>query len=715
MTQKPTLVAIPLGIRDHSGAEGRLHVVEGARTVSGISHAVFLSYASQDTGAAQRICEALRAAGIEVWFDQSELRGGDAWDQKIRRELHDCALFIPVISANTAARHEGYFRLEWDLADQRTHMIARNRAFIVPVCVDATPEVSADAPESFQRVQWTRLPGGETPAAFVERIQRLLTGEAGHPSDRARNPGSAIASVSPAARGLMRRRTGVLYAALAAALVLALGYFAFERRSPGFLAPGTASIAVLPLANQSGEASQQYFSDGISEDLITALSQFPGLKVIGRTSAFQFRDSKEDSRSIGAKLGVAHLLEGSVRRSGEVVRVSAELVDTADGSTQWSERYDRPYKDLFALQDEITHAVVAALRAKLLASDHAAAQSERPPSGSLEAYNALLQGQFYFLRQTEAGYRTAIEYYRQATQLDPHYALAWSGLSLAWTWLSSGFLEGAPAQEAYAKAHEAAERALALSPELAAGHIARGYLLQIADFDWRAAEAEFRRAMELAPTDGEAKFYLGTQLATLGEMEPAIELTRQALVTEPLRATWYPWLAMYLSGTNRLDEAEQAIRRAIELQPGAAWYHQMLTIIEVQRGNAQAALAAAQQEPRGVWQDAALALAQQVGGDRSLADAALRTLIEKGANVLAYQIAEVCALRNDAKATFEWLDRAANNRDPGIVFLLYDPFILRYRADPRFAAFCHKVGLPVPGGPRARVWLTRSSSDVCFS
>jgi hypothetical protein len=139
------------------------------------SHAVFLSYASQDAEAAQKICSALRAAGIEVFLDQSELRGGDVWDQKIRREIHECALFIPVISANTASRHEGYFRLEWDLADQRTHMIARNRVFIVPVCLDESAEAGADVPESFQRVQWTRLPAGETPAAFVERIKRLLS------------------------------------------------------------------------------------------------------------------------------------------------------------------------------------------------------------------------------------------------------------------------------------------------------------------------------------------------------------------------------------------------------------------------------------------------------------------------------------------------------------------------------------------------------------
>lgn len=142
--------------------------------------AVFLSYASQDLEAAQRLCSALRAHRIDVWFDQSELRGGDVWDRKIRREIQDCALFIPVISANTASRHEGYFRLEWDLADQRTHMLARNRAFIVPVCLDTTPDAGADVPESFQRVQWTRLPGGETPPEFIRRIEQLLSGE-GHP------------------------------------------------------------------------------------------------------------------------------------------------------------------------------------------------------------------------------------------------------------------------------------------------------------------------------------------------------------------------------------------------------------------------------------------------------------------------------------------------------------------------------------------------------
>jgi len=493
---------------------------------------------------------------------------------------------------------------------------------------------------------------------------------------------------------LRRNRPMIGVTALAGAVVLAAGSYELEHWWATHLPP-PLSIAVLPLANEGGEASQQYFSDGISEDLIAALSHFPELKVIGRSSAFKFRDSKEDSRSIGAKLGVAHLLEGQVRRLGEIVRVSAELIDTSDGSTQWSERYDRPYQDLFALQDEITRSVASALKAKLVRDEHAAAQSDRPPSGNLEAYNALLQGRFYATRNTEADVRKAIAYFTRAIELDPNYAVAWGRLSRAWTALRAEFIEGVPAQEAHANAKAAADRAIVLSPNLEDAHLAQGLLLQNADLNWRGAQAEFRRARELAPNDGEAKFDLGRQLASSGQVETAIDLARQALATEPLRANWYYWLAADLSGLNRYDEAERAIRRAIELQPAAQGFHQTLTIIEIQRGHAQAALEAAQQEPPGIWRDSALALARQIGTDRGAADAALRTLIEKGATLAPYQIAQVYALRNDANETFAWLDRAWSNRDPGINYFLFDPFIQRYREDPRFADFCRKVGLPL--------------------
>jgi len=657
------------------------------------SRAVFLSYASQDAEVAHRICEALRAGGIEVFLDQSELRGGDAWDQQIRHEIHDCRLFMPIISQHTQERLEGYFRHEWMLAVERKHHMAEQKAFLVPVVIDSTSDRDAIVPEHFRAVQWTRLPGGETPPAFIERVQRLLSGEV----SKGIRIGSSVTEYEPASSRLKRVLPVAAGGVIAVALLVVLAFFGLERLRG--LRPGVQakSIAVLPLANESGDASQQYFSDGISEDLITALSQLPGLKVIGRTSSFLFRDSREDSRSIGAKLQVAHLLEGSVRRSGDLVRISAELIDTEDGSAQWSERFDRPYKDLFALQDEITRAVAGALRARLLPREAAAVQSERPPGGNLEAYNAYLQARFYERRGAEADYRNAIGFYTQATDIDPRYALGWSGLSGAWTGLGVEFLEGARAQEAYAKARTAANRALTLSPELADAHIALGQLLYNADFDWRGAEAQYRRALELTPNDGRAKFAFGVQLATFGHIEQAIKLTQEALATEPLRDDWYYNLANYHSALNHLNEAERAIRRAIELQPAAPIFHVTLVIIEIKRGNADAALAAAQQEPPGSWQDIALALARQIGTERSLADAALRTVIDRDTGTSAYQIAEVYALRNDANETFAWLDRAWSNRDGGIAQLLFDSFILRYKEDPRFAAFCRKVGLPVPG------------------
>jgi len=463
----------------------------------------------------------------------------------------------------------------------------------------------------------------------------------------------------------------------------------------------TKSIAVLPLANASGDQDQQYFSDGLSEDLITALSQFDGLKVIGRHSAFQFRDSKDDARTIGAKLGVAHLLEGSVRRAGDTVRITAHLIRAADGSTVWTQRYDRPYHDLFALQDEITHAVAKALKAHLLDEAGAVAHSDRPPSGNLDAYSAWLQGSFHVARGTEDDLRTAIDAYTNAIRIDARYAQAWAGLSNAWSRLASRFLDGANIADGYAQALAAVDTALSLDPNLTAAHLARGKLHMYADLDWMRAEAEYRRALELAPNDSSARASLAEVLAALGQPQKAVELIQQAIATDALNANSYHVLATYLMPLGRLDEAEQALHQAIKLQPAAMGNREQLAIVEILRGNALAAAQFARQEAPGDWQDAALARAVQIGDDPAVANAALQTVIERQADKAAYQIAQIHALRRDPDKAFEWLDRAWANRDAGISLLLYDPILLRYRDDPRFAAFARKVGLPAPGASAA--------------
>lgn len=483
---------------------------------------------------------------------------------------------------------------------------------------------------------------------------------------------------------------------VAAAALLVLGYLALERPAgPKASVPGAASIAVLPFTNESGDAGQQYFSDGLSEDLITALSQFPRLKVIGRISSFRFRDSKDDSQTIGAKLGVAHLLEGSVQHASGIVRVSAELIDTSDGSTLWSERYDHPYKDLFALQDDLTRAVAEALKAQLISRDSVVVQqTDRPPSGNLEAYDAVLEGEYYLSRASDADIHKAVERFTRATQLDPHYAFAWSLLSRAWTELGAYDVDLAAAPEAYGKARVADDTALSLAPDLVSALVARGWLLEFADLDWRGAETEYRRALELDPGSGDASAGLARILAALGQLDDAIGLLRQALVTDPLNSSEYASLAIDLSALNRLDDAEGAIRKAIDLQPAGVFLHLVLTDIEIRRGNAQAALAAAQEEPPGsVFRYSALAQALQSGNDHAAAEAALENLLGKGPSWDPYDVAEIYAMRNDADKTFEWLGRAWGYHDPSLHRLLYDPFIARYKDDPRFLAFCREIGL----------------------
>jgi TolB-like protein/Tfp pilus assembly protein PilF len=493
-------------------------------------------------------------------------------------------------------------------------------------------------------------------------------------------------------------------------LVLALAYFCFDKfvltpqREAALIATAGApnehktatdskSLAVLPLVNESGEKDEQYFSDGLSEDLITALSQFAGLKVIGRNSSFQFRDSKESSETIGAKLGVAHLLEGSVRRAADVVRISAELVNATDGSTLWSRHYDRPYKDLFKLQDDITTAVASALKAKLLNAPDVTVQSDRPPSGNLAAYNAYLQGQFYFARDTAEDYRKAIASYKDAIALDPQYALAYARLALTETFFSE--YSRSTAKQNLADAREAVDRALALDPDLSGAHSARGLLLLFTDIDVAGTEAEFKRAVQLAPNDANAIASLAQARAALGHPEAAIEPIRRAIAADPLSANWYSLLEDDLIAVGRLDEAEAAVRRELTLHASNGALARLSTI-DVLRGKAAAALEKAEQVAEGKSRDFALANARQIGSNRAAADAALKTAIDRQAKTNPYLISRLYALRNDPKKVFEWLDRAWAERDSDISILYYDPFLLRYKSDPRFAAFCKMVGLPTP-------------------
>ena len=480
---------------------------------------------------------------------------------------------------------------------------------------------------------------------------------------------------------------------LGLAVVLLLTDRLIPHRSDG-AAISDKSIAVLPLTNDSGDKDQQYFSDGLSDDLINALMQFGNLKVIGRASAFQFRDSKESSAVIGVKLGVVYLLTGSVRKLGDTVRINAQLVKAADGSGVWSQSYDRPYIDLFKLQDEITEAVAGALKAKLLQNGDVVMQSERPPSGNLAAYNAYQQGRFYTARNNEPDLRTAIAHFHDAVRLDPGYAAAYAWLGNAQATLAGNYLGGADTASTYAQAQSAIDTALRLNPMLSQAHMTQARLMINRNFDWRGAQVEQRRALELAPNDPRILVAYAWGSAILGQVGAAIDLTEQALKLDPLQSGARQNLAFLLAANGRLDEAKAAIDKAVELQPSSDTHRVMQAYVATFRGDFPAALTIAQSLSQGMWRDVALALVLQIGPDRAAADAALQNLIDKHIDSSAYQIAEIYALRRDPDNAFKWLDRAWDTRDGGIVFLLNDALLMRYRHDPRYAAFALKVGLP---------------------
>ena len=455
--------------------------------------------------------------------------------------------------------------------------------------------------------------------------------------------------------------------------------------------PSQKSIAVLPLLNESGDPGDEYFSDGLSEELIAALAQVRGLKVIGRSSSFRFKDKKEESKAIGEKLGVSTLLEGTVRKQGDQVRIVAELINAADGSELWSRTFDRELKDIFAVQSEIAMAVATSLELTVLGANEKSAQNAA--TKSVEAHNAYLQGHFYFERRNLEDYRKSVGFFDQAIHLDPGYALAYAERSEAWAWI--GDLSSEKQKEAWAAAGTDAEKAVAIDPHLAEAHAALGWVRFF--IEWKFAEglAELGRAQELSPWNPTANDLMARVVVYLGQFQEAEKLARQAIELDPLGYQARTSLARVLSAEGKLDEAEAAGRKGVELQPTAAGNHRWQVFVAIQRGNGAAALREAQLEPNEGYRRFELALAHYARGDRSAADAALAELIAKDRNFLAYQIAEVYAWRGEKDKAFEWLQISLNDHDTGTLSLLIDPLMRGLSDDVRYDGLLAKIGLPV--------------------
>jgi TolB-like protein/tetratricopeptide (TPR) repeat protein len=675
------------------------------------NNAVFLSYASEDAPAAQRICVALRAAGIEVWFDQSELRGGDAWDNSIRTQIKACALFIPIVSKNSRGRAEGYFRLEWKLAVDRSHLMAADKAFLVPVVVDATHEADARVPDRFREVQWSRLPEGETSPAFVERVRRLLLPDASPDSAHAT---LADSSAHPAPGSVPVRPPGPPYSRIAVAVAVALMVFALaylvvdKYRSPKSTAaashpaaganaepspvPSAAlaaisdrSIAVMPFVDMSEKKDQEYFSDGLSEELIGMLSKVPDLRVPASSSSFFFKGKPASLADIAKTLRVANVLEGSVRKSGNQLRITAQLTRIDTGYQIWTETYDREFKDIFKVQRDIAASVVKALQLKL-APDPSGAGMVTPSSG---AYNLFLQGQYFVRRANIADTQKGIELLKRSVVEEPRYAPAHAELASAYMFMAA-FGTGGGAEIELAQ--KETDSALQYDPTLVAAYVVSANLA-LAKFDWAAAGAGLDRALAREPNDPQALFRKGVLARVFGHLDDAIGYYRRSLELDPLEMTTRLHLAFALQAAGRTEDARAEVNDALAISPNAVKLNFTLGMLELAQGRIDSARIFVDREAAQWYRLAGQAIVADAQKRTADADAALKQLIDTDADSSAVQIAQVYAMRKDLDAAFQWLDRSYAQYDPGLVFFQTDPLLINLRGDPRYAAMRRKLNL----------------------
>jgi TolB-like protein len=670
---------------------------------------VFLSYAREDGVAVSRIAAALRNAGVEVWFDQSELRGGDAWDQKIRRQVRECALFVPVVSANTQARLEGYFRREWKWAAERTHDMAHDLAFLVPVALDGTKENGARVPEEFLKVQWVRLAERteQELQTFAGRVGQLLGGS-GNVAGGDLTPGIEHRRVR--APGLQKTFYARLVAGgITAVALLGAAFWLTRTPSSNLPSPGAAaavppaSVAVLAFENLSDDKANEYFADGISDELLTVLQKIPGLRVTARMSAFSFKGQNATAQEIGRKLGVAYLVNGSVRKSDGSVRIVVRLDRADTGEQLWGESFQRELKDIFAVQSELAATIIGQLRSRLgggstalatvQAQIAAATRGGTNNTGALEAY---LQGKYYAAKRTAPDLARAIDYFQNAVELDNRYAQAWAGLGSAQ--ISSAYygfvihtiaeLEGIQA-----RARLAIDRSLALEPDLPEGLAAKAAILSGFEFDWKGRAATLRRALQLDPQDPNLISSAAVMLENLGRISEALGLRRKAVALDPANPSLRTGLASNYALSRRLDEAREEMMRALEFSPDITYGQAGLARYLLRQGNVGEALIEAEKEKTEWPRLTVLAMVYWRMQDTAKSDAALSRLIEGYRELDAYQVAQIYAFRGQNDPAFEWLEIAWRQRDPGLQNLRLNFDFEKIRTDPRWPAFLRKVGL----------------------
>ena len=573
--------------------------------------------------------------------------------------------------------------------------------------IDETPQAHARVPDKFREVQWTRLPGGQPTPEFVQHVVQLQRARDGVlPTSTGNLRKVAANGHGGPARG---RGSKLLIPALLAVVLATALYFIVDRLrlhpapasehllpqaaplSPATVASnGEKSIAILPFVDMSEKKDQEYFSDGLSEELIDHLAQNPDLKVIARTSSFQFKGKNEDMRSIANKLGVANLLEGSVRKTGQQLRITAKLIRASDGVHLWSQTYDRKLRDIFKIQDEIATTVAKALNVALLSG----ARPNVVGTTSIEAYNLALQAVAIYRRaDSRTDYATAESYIREALKADPSYAAGWALLS--GILFSKAEQKYGPVAALKKEAKQAAQHGLDLNSDIPETHLAVVHIF-IDEWDFALAGEHAHKALKIDPNNSLALSLAGTLAAIQGNLKEGEELQRRAISADPVNPYRYADLSSTLYLSERFAEAVSVERHAQDLLPQKRASHNYLGFLLLMSGDPVAALAEMDRETDENFRNECYCrvMAYDALGRKGEAAALLTTLEAHHANDESYGIAGVYARRGDRDSAFRWLDRAYSQHDSSLVNMAADPLFKNLEEDPRLNAFRKRMNLP---------------------
>ena len=674
----PSAVANPQSIRDDAARVwlgGAMTEGGGGEKASDGTFAVFISYASQDAAVANAIVENLEQQGLQCWLAPRDVKPGAQYADAIVGAINEAKAVVLLLSQNAvASSHVG----------REVERAASKHKPIIAFRIDAAT-LSRALEYFLSESQWIDVPAIGMPSALTKLA------EAAGRTSRQTLPTDPVLSAKPLQRTDERAKLIAGAAILVSiGVVVALGVHLWSQSHkavprPAAVAVTDKSIAVLPFTDMSEKKDQEYFADGMAAETLNQLAKIPGLKVIGRTSSFQFKGKADDLRKIGTTLGAAYVLEGSVRRSGDRLRVTAQLIDTRDGARRWSESYDRSASDVLAVQDQIAAGLARALQLEV-------DTTPRKSPGSPEAYDSYLRGLHAREGYNQAGFEEAVADFRHALQLDPDFVPAAEQLARAlfdevgWYFV--------PPEVGFEQTRAAATAALRLDAKSALAHVILGSVHIWYDWDWPNASREMRMGLLLAPNDPIVLGLAAEEPLAVGRWDEAVRFHLASLSSDPLQAPVYQVLGWTYERQGRFAEAESAFRRVMEISPTYSQIHHDLGTALVLQGKPEAALKEMGQETPIGGRSSGLAIVYHALHRDAEADAELRKLESEHAGDMAMWIAEAHAFRGEKDIALSWLDRAYAQKDIYLWLIKGDPLFRNLDGDPRYKAFLRKMNLP---------------------